>query len=334
MAIGSWGEYQRHGPTRELVKRWATRGLNVGIVTGHVSGLLVLDLDSQAALAEAERLGLPDTVTASTAKGRHFYFRHPGDMVKNRAGLFAGADIRGDGGYVVGPGSIHPSGMPYEWVASPLVMPLAAAPPWLMDALHPLAAPLPSQRPQAVRSASIRYEAGDCSPYGHAVLQREIEAICRALNGTQETTLNNAALKIGALVAGVTFSAPRLARNWCGRVCAWPTMRRAISGRLRLSLRRLNAPLPMGRRIPAQHLSRGRCRMGNCEPNPLIQPGCFSLNNRLNRGVACPRMGSNSRQALAFRSYRAQVVPLGWATSGTRRLPPRWIPHGRALAGG
>lgn len=201
-AIGSWAEYQRHGPSRELVDGWASRGCNVGIVTGDVSGLLVLDLDSHGALMEAERLGLPYTVAASTAKGRHCYFQHPGGKVKNRAGLFPGADIRADGGFVVGPGSIHPSGRPYEWIASPLDSPLAAPPQWLMDALAPPATPLPPQRPQAPRSASIGQDGGDCTPYGHAALQRESEAIRRAMNGSQETTLNNAGLKIGALVAG------------------------------------------------------------------------------------------------------------------------------------
>lgn len=205
-AIGSWGEYQRHCPSRELVNGWATRGFNVGIVTGRVSELLVLDLDSHGALMEAERLGLPDTVVASTAKGRHCYFHHPGGKVKNRAGLFPGADIRADGGFVVGPGSIHPSGKPYEWIASPLDRPLAVPPPWLMDALASPAAPLPPQRPHAPRSASIRHDRGDCTPYGHAALQRESEAIRRAMNGSQETTLNIAGLKIGALVAGGEIS--------------------------------------------------------------------------------------------------------------------------------
>jgi hypothetical protein len=60
------------------------QGFNVGIVTGRVSGLLVLDLDSHAAHMEAEQLGLPDTVAASTAKGRHCYFQHPGDKVDTR----------------------------------------------------------------------------------------------------------------------------------------------------------------------------------------------------------------------------------------------------------
>ena len=205
-AIGSWGEYQHHGPSRELVNGWALRGFNVGIVTGRVSGLLVLDLDSQDAIMEAERLGLPDTVATSTAKGRHCYFQHPGGKVKNRAGLFPGADIRADGGFVVGPGSIHPSGKPYEWIASPLDGPLAVPPRWLMDALAPPVTPLPPQRPHAARSAPIGHDGGDCTPYGHAALQRESEAIRRAMNGLQETTLNNAALKIGALVAGGEIS--------------------------------------------------------------------------------------------------------------------------------
>lgn len=53
--------------------------------------------------------------------GRHLYFRHPGGDFVNRAGIRPGIrpgiDLRGDGGYVVAPPSIHPSGRPYLWRA-------------------------------------------------------------------------------------------------------------------------------------------------------------------------------------------------------------------------
>jgi len=46
-AIPTWTEYQRHSPDPAEVERWAAKECNVGVVTGAVSGLLVLDLDKQ-----------------------------------------------------------------------------------------------------------------------------------------------------------------------------------------------------------------------------------------------------------------------------------------------
>ena len=120
-------------------------GANVAILTGSVSGLVVLDVDSRhgggETLAELERANgpLPSTISAITGSGgQHYYFEHPGVDVRNSAGkLGAGLDIRGDGGYVVAPPSLHASGRRYEWEAygDPADVPLAAVPPWLLKML-------------------------------------------------------------------------------------------------------------------------------------------------------------------------------------------------------
>lgn len=206
-AIG-WTRYQQRAADRSTVAAWAASFGNVGIVTGAFSRLFVLDLDHAQAIAEAEAKGLPRTVAVATGKGRHCYFRHLGEPIANRAGLFPGADIRGDGGCVVAPGSIHPSGSRYEWLASPVDTPLAAAPAWLVDLLRAAAPAKPSQDWPEARRRPLASLEGECTAYGRAALQRESEAIRRAVQGEQETTLNNAALKIGALVAGNELSLP------------------------------------------------------------------------------------------------------------------------------
>jgi hypothetical protein len=68
--------------------------------------------------------------------GHHLYFRHPGGSVRNRAGLAPGLDLRADGGYVVAPPSLHPSGRHYAWRAGhePEQVALAPAPAWLTAA--------------------------------------------------------------------------------------------------------------------------------------------------------------------------------------------------------
>ncbi|MGE5154832.1 MAG: bifunctional DNA primase/polymerase [Bdellovibrio bacteriovorus] len=136
-----WQVYQYRRAEVPEIAEWFRRWpqANIAIVTGIVSGLVVLDLDPRhGAVASLERLGaehgpLPDTVEASTGGGgRHLYFAHPGDVTRNRVGLLPGIDLRGDGGYVVAPPSVHESGEVYRWVRSPEVLYPVPLPPWLL----------------------------------------------------------------------------------------------------------------------------------------------------------------------------------------------------------
>lgn len=121
------------------IREWwrASRDANAGIATGHVSGVWVLDIDGDAGRAslaelEAEHGALPATLTVRTVRGLHLYWRVPdGASVRNGAGIRAGLDVRGDGGYVVAPGSRHPDGPMYEW-AEPSADALDA-PAWLLE---------------------------------------------------------------------------------------------------------------------------------------------------------------------------------------------------------
>lgn len=141
-----WEALQHAPPTAEQVTHWFERWpeANVGIVTGEISNLVVLDIDPKHggddSLARLERQHgpLPATVEAiSGGGGRHLYFAHPGAETRNRAGLAQGIDLRGDGGYIVAPPSIHPTGNPYIWRKghSPDEMTLAPLPHWLMMSL-------------------------------------------------------------------------------------------------------------------------------------------------------------------------------------------------------
>ena len=97
----------------EWWKRWPSA--NVGIATGEVSGLVVIDIDGtdgEKALAE---FGNPPSPCVLTSKGRHIYFQHPGQTVRNAVAVRPSMDVRGDGGYVVAPPSTHESGAVYRW---------------------------------------------------------------------------------------------------------------------------------------------------------------------------------------------------------------------------
>jgi hypothetical protein len=113
---------------------------NVAVATGSISKVFVLDvdgLDAQVSLRKLEEQHgpIPATVESITPRGSHLFFRCENDTVRNSAGaIAAGLDIRGDGGYVVLPPSIHPSGRPYVWSVDSADH-FAKAPAWLIGLL-------------------------------------------------------------------------------------------------------------------------------------------------------------------------------------------------------
>jgi hypothetical protein len=110
---------------------------NVAVATGTVSGIFVVDVDGLDAEAELRKLEaehgtLPATIEAITARGRHIYFKMTAADVRNSASKVApGIDIRGTGGYVLAPPSMHPTGRPYCWSVDCGSV-IAAAPAWLL----------------------------------------------------------------------------------------------------------------------------------------------------------------------------------------------------------
>jgi hypothetical protein len=136
-----WEYLQNERPSDGDIAEWFRRwpDANIGIVTGEISNLIVLDVDPKhggdASLERLERRfgPLAATVEAVTGSGgRHLYFAHPGNLTRNRAGLAQGIDLRADGGYIVAPPSMHPSGRLYAWrpERSPDDITLAPLPRW------------------------------------------------------------------------------------------------------------------------------------------------------------------------------------------------------------
>ena len=123
-------------------EKWPNDGF--GVATGKRSGIWVLDVDPRSggietlAALEQSNAPLPKTVSVLTgSKGLHFYFKYPGPDYRNTAGaLGAGLDTRGDGGYIVGAGSLHKSGRRYYWQNGPADNELAVAPDWLLKLVH------------------------------------------------------------------------------------------------------------------------------------------------------------------------------------------------------
>lgn len=134
----------------EQIREWFTNtSYNLGLATGWVSGIFVLDRDDRDGGAtslqalEAQYGVLPQTLTQTTGNGAHYVFRQPQELdIKSRAGNIApGIDIRANGGYVVAAPSRHENGKIYTWQGDRLPQRdwIAPAPKWLSDlALNPI----------------------------------------------------------------------------------------------------------------------------------------------------------------------------------------------------
>lgn len=105
------------------IKEWWTKWPNasIGIATGKVSGVSVIDLDGPEGLMSGRRLSLVSSVTALTGRGKQlFYADTEGKLGNSVKKLASGVDTRSSNGYVVVPPSLHPNGKRYSWEGQPL----------------------------------------------------------------------------------------------------------------------------------------------------------------------------------------------------------------------
>lgn len=116
------------GPIKAWWKKWPDSG--IGIATGSISKLIVIDEDidedkgidgcHEIMMWERDNGSLPETVSAITGRGgSHLYYHYAGNDIGNRAGLLDGVDVRGEGGYIIAPPSLHPNGTEYAWENGP-----------------------------------------------------------------------------------------------------------------------------------------------------------------------------------------------------------------------
>lgn len=121
--------------------QWSVPGVRIALVTGPVSGLLVIDVDSSATVNGLEslrqleeRLGaLPETPRQRTPRGFHLVFAYPSDIdIRNSASKLApGIDIRGIGGIFIVPPAperrwdtdahptqLRPANLPANWIGA------------------------------------------------------------------------------------------------------------------------------------------------------------------------------------------------------------------------
>lgn len=162
---------------------------NIGVLTG-ANDLLVVDEDQAGA---ADAIVTQATFTVETGRGRHYYFKNPPDWI--RPGNYApGLDIKCGNSYVVGPTSVHETGVIYEVIDSREPAPVPA------DLLSFLEAHV--DRDASPAGGPMEPTTGGDDDYGLAALEAEARVVETTPPGGRNAALNSACFRMGQLVGG------------------------------------------------------------------------------------------------------------------------------------
>jgi hypothetical protein len=122
-SLVKWTDYQINKPTDDDIKKWWSKTPDAGIaaVVGSVSGVIVIDCDSQDAINEMESL-FPDNLiipcTETPRGGRHYYFA-ASDKIQKQVNWKNKIDLQAEKSMIVMPPSIGENGKPYKWIIEP-----------------------------------------------------------------------------------------------------------------------------------------------------------------------------------------------------------------------
>lgn len=233
--IPTWRPFIENHATTAQVAAWlfGCPNANLAILTGETSGVIALDVDGPLGIRYVlDRGDFPLTPMTTTGRGRHIWFKHPGFIVRNFVARLPELDMRGDGGYVCAPPSIHPTGREYRWQVS-LEVPFAPVPGWLMEIIKP--APK-TEKPGP--GSGAKWEVRQKTAYGRMALFSEAREVARN-TVDRNNRLYRAALKMGSLIADGKVDRPAVesmlleAASDCGLVAddgETQTIRTIVSG--------------------------------------------------------------------------------------------------------
>jgi hypothetical protein len=208
----------------QLERWWPPNSrFNVGIATGAKAGVVVVDLDGEAGIANYApyvAAGMPPTWCALSVAGVHLYFTHPGgiELPNTQQKLGPKIDTRGDGGYIVAPPSLLACGVPYRWLLAPWQMEEPASlPRKVLDAWRPERTSTPSRY-----EVHRRFEPGqDGDARALAMLDRWAHEIAIAGKGTRDALLVKYAYAAGARVREGKLIRQAAERALLSAISAW-----------------------------------------------------------------------------------------------------------------
>lgn len=123
--VYKWKHLQDRQPTFDEILSWPKDGFNIAVITGRISGgLVIVDCESREDAEWFWKTQGQSPSVVETKRGFHFYFRSDCE-VRNAQKCFNRYDVRGEGGYALAPPSMHSNGI-YSW-RHPLV-PIANLP--------------------------------------------------------------------------------------------------------------------------------------------------------------------------------------------------------------
>lgn len=185
-----WEPYQEQFPTENEIKQWWGQypNANIAIITGKISGLTVIDVDSEAgdeALWELLPEGF-DTLQAKTVSGGLHYYCKYAKGTRNAARWITDCDVRSEGGYVVAPPSMGENGG-WAWIGSP-EDPIASVPELVLKKLTREVSPIQEPAAPPLRDLSFTkgtrdediYHVADCLVKG-GMPEEEIRVIATIL---------------------------------------------------------------------------------------------------------------------------------------------------------
>jgi hypothetical protein len=178
-----WREKSTVDPTQ--VTAWWDQwpDANIGIDCGK-SGLAVIDYDG----VEPPEV---DTLTVRTGRGVHHYFSDGGRPVQNSASLLGDKiDVRGEGGYVLAPPSVHPSGAIYAWEGSDIAL--------LPDEYRQRMVKEKAEAPVFVVDEAPRVS----EQWGEKILRSEAAIVRTTGSGRRNAQLFDSALRVMSAVKG------------------------------------------------------------------------------------------------------------------------------------
>ena len=198
----SWKPYQERLPDEQELNDFFTgrEDCNLAIITGDVSNrLLVIDFDDPGLFCEwwLHRFRRA-SLSVSTAKGVHVYFQLSDGEAAPVNGKFQingqnAGDIRYNGGYVLAPPSVHPTGAIYRWVDAPF---LTVKFDDLKLERPAKASDAPPRQPGRPAKTQPVGPINDPKAYAESALRREAEKIAASQEGTRNIQLHHSAVKL------------------------------------------------------------------------------------------------------------------------------------------